>query len=203
MIYYLVFSISYSFACVVQPGPFQVFLFSQSLTNGWRKTIPLVFAPLISDLPVILIVLVILTKVPHAVLQILQCCGGVFLLYLAYKAYKTWRTPDQSDKKDVSQPRNLFKAVIVNLLNPNPYLGWSLVMGPQLLKGWSESPVNGIVLLTGFYGSMIIYSAIMVIFFAAAGNFGPRVNRISTAISVVALVVFAVYQLWEGITAFL
>jgi len=92
MINYFIFGISYAFACVVQPGPFQAFLFSQSLTNGWRKTIPLVFAPLISDLPVIILVLLVLTSVPHEVLRILQCFGGVFLLYLAYNAYKAWRT---------------------------------------------------------------------------------------------------------------
>jgi threonine/homoserine/homoserine lactone efflux protein len=203
MINYFIFGISYSFACVVQPGPFQAFLFSQSLTNGWRKTIPLVFAPLISDLPIIILVLLVLTHIPHEVLQILQCFGGVFLLYLAFNAYKTWSTFNQSEKQDVSNQKNVFKAVIVNLFNPSPYLGWSLVMGPLLIKGWSENPANGIVLLIGFYSSMIIYSTIMVVLFAAAGNLGPRINRISIGISVIALVIFGFYQLWSGITVFL
>jgi len=86
MINYFIFGISYAFACVVQPGPFQAFLFSQSLMHGWRKTIPLVFAPLLSDLPVIILVLLVLTQIPHVVLVILQCIGGVFLLYLAFNA---------------------------------------------------------------------------------------------------------------------
>lgn len=203
MINYFIFGISYAFACVVQPGPFQAFLFSQSLTNGWRKTIPLVFAPLISDLPIIILVLLVLTHIPHEVLQILQCFGGVFLLYLAFNAYKTWSTFNKSEKQDVSHQKNVFKAVIVNLLNPSPYLGWSLVMGPLLIKGWSENPANGIVLLIGFYSSMIVYSTIMVVLFAAAGNLGPRINRISIGISVIALVIFGFYQLWSGITVFL
>jgi threonine/homoserine/homoserine lactone efflux protein len=137
------------------------------------------------------------------VLQILQCFGGVFLLYLAFNAYKTWSTFNQSEKQDVSNQKNVFKAVIVNLFNPSPYLGWSLVMGPLLIKGWSENPANGIVLLIGFYSSMIIYSTIMVVLFAAAGNLGPRINRISIGISVIALVIFGFYQLWSGITVFL
>ena len=103
MINYFIFGISYAFACVVQPGPFQVFLISQSLTNGWRKTIPLVFAPLVSDLPIIILVLLVLTNVPHEVLLILQCFGGVFLLYLAFNAYKTWRIFNQNDKKDTAE----------------------------------------------------------------------------------------------------
>jgi threonine/homoserine/homoserine lactone efflux protein len=200
MINYFIFGISYAFACVVQPGPFQAFLFSQSIRNGWRKTIPLVFAPLISDLPIIILVLFVLTNVSHIILGILQCFGGIFLLFLAFKAYKTLYTLSKSDKQSISQYGNLFKAVIVNLFNPNPYLGWSLVMGPMLINGWSLSPKNGIALLIGFYSSMIIYSTVMVVLFAAAGNLGQRINRISLGISVIAFVFFGFYQLWSGIT---
>lgn len=203
MINYFIFGISYAFACVVQPGPFQAFLFSQSLTNGWRKTIPLVFAPLLSDLPVIILVLLVLTNVPHEVLRILQVLGGVFLLYLAFHAYQTWRTFDQNVNPEISPQQNVFKAVLINLLNPNPYLGWSLVMGPLLIKGWNENPTNGIVLLIGFYSSMIIYSIGMVVLFAAARNFGPRISRISIGISVIAFAFFGIYQLWSGISDFL
>jgi threonine/homoserine/homoserine lactone efflux protein len=203
MINYFIFGLTYAFVCVVQPGPFQAFLLTQSLTNGWRKTVPLVFAPLMSDLPIIILVLLVLTNVPDEVLRILQFAGGLFLLYLAFNAYKTWRTFNQRDKPDVSNQKNLYKAVIVNLLNPGPYLGWSLVMGPMLIKGWSEKPVNGIVLLIGFYSSMIIYSTVMVMLFGIAGNIGPRVNRISIGVSVIALVIFGIYQMWSGITLFL
>jgi threonine/homoserine/homoserine lactone efflux protein len=203
MLNYFIFGLTYSFACVVQPGPFQAFLFSQSITNGWRKTVPLVFAPLISDLPVIVLVVFILTNVPQKALGILQCLGGVFILYLAYKAYKSWRTLNKNGGQITSQQGNLFKAVLVNLLNPNPFLGWSLVMGPMLIKGWSRDPANGIALLIGFYGSMVIYSAVMVVLFAAAGNLGPRINRILVGISVIAFVFFGFYQLWSGITGLL
>ncbi len=203
MTYYLIFGIGYAFACVVQPGPFQVFLFSQSITNGWRKTIPLVFAPLISDIPVIILVLLVLTNVPHKLLLILQCFGGMFLLYLAFNAYKAWHRFSQNVNRDISPHQNVFKAVIINLLNPNPYLGWSMVMGPLLIKAWSEDPVYGIVLLTGFYSSMIIYSMGLVVLFAAARNFGPKVGRISVGISVIAFALLGLYQLWSGLTEFL
>ena len=202
MINYLIFGLTYSFACVVQPGPFQAFLFSQSITNGWRKTVPLVFAPLMSDLPVIILVLLVLTSVPHEVLQVLQCAGGLFLIYLAYGAYKTWRTFTPNTLMEIPPHNIVFKAVLINLLNPNPYLAWSLIMGPLLIKGWNEAPSNGIVLLAGFYGSMIIYSIGLIGLFAAARNLGPRISRIAIGISVIAFAAFGIYQLWSGIADF-
>jgi len=202
MINCLIFGLTYSFACVVQPGPFQAFLFSQSIKNGWRKTIPLVFAPLMSDLPVILLVLLVLTNVPHEVLLILQIVGGLFLLYLAFNAYKAWRTFGPNVNEDLTPQFTVFKAVLVNLLNPNPYLAWSLVLGPLLIKAWNEAPANGIVLLISFYGSMVIYSIGLTGLFAAARNFGPGIIRISIGISVVAFAAFGVYQLWVGIVDF-
>jgi len=202
MINYLIFGLTYAFACVVQPGPFQAFLFSQSIKNGWRKTIPLVFAPIMSDIPVILLVLLVLTNVPHEVLQGLQIVGGLFLLYLAYTAYKSWRTFTPNVNKDIAPQFTVFKAVLVNLLNPNPYLAWSLVLGPFLIKAWNEAPANGIVLLISFYGSMVIYSIGLTGLFAAARNLGPRISRIALGVSVIAFAVFGFYQLWNGISDF-
>jgi threonine/homoserine/homoserine lactone efflux protein len=202
MINYLIFGFTYAFACVVQPGPFQAFLFSQSIKNGWRKTIPLIFAPLMSDLPVIILVLLVLTNVPHEVLQVLQTVGGLFLLYLAYIAYRSWRTFTPDVEEDNAPQFTVFKAVLVNLLNPNPYLAWSLVLGPLLIKAWKETPVTGIILLIVFYGSMIIFSIGLIVFFAAARNLGPRISRIAIGISVFAFAAFGVYQLWNGITDF-
>jgi hypothetical protein len=69
--------------------------------------------------------------------------------------------------------------------------------------GWSENPVYSIILLIGFYSSMIIFSIGMVVLFAAGRNFGRRVIRISVGIPVVAFAIIGLYQLWSGITKFL
>jgi len=199
LIHYLVIGISYAFACVVQPGPFQAFLFSQSILNGWRKTVPLVFAPLITDGPIIVLVLFSLTSLPPVILQILQCAGGVLLIYLAFRAYLTWKTFYSRTESEVSGQQNIFKAVMVNFLNPAPYIGWSLVMGPLLIKSWNISPVNVITFLTAFYSSMIIFSIVMVMLFAATRSLGSRINRIFIGISIVVLFLFGIYQLWSAI----
>ncbi len=199
MVDYLIIGIGFAFASVVQPGPFQAFLLSQSLTNGWRKTIPLAFAPLISDGPIIFIVLFVLTKLPEEFLQILQCAGGVLLLYLAYGAFRTWQSFNKRKEQEVSVQQSVFKAVMVNFLNPGPYLGWSLVMGPLLLKAWHESPSNGIALICGFYCTMVTCTMGIVILFAFAKNLGPKVSRILIGVSAIFMALFGIYQFWSGI----
>ncbi|NVO11575.1 MAG: LysE family transporter [Bacteroidales bacterium] len=201
MLSYLIFAIGFGFACTVQPGPFQALLFSQSILNGWRKTLPLVFVPLLSDIPPVVLVLFILTSVPAGFLTILQCAGGLLLLYMAYSAYKSWRSYNLNGENSSTNQRGFFKAVLINTLNPAPYIGWSLILGPQLMSAWKQSPNYGIVLLVGFYGTLIICTAGMVILFAAAKRFGPRVTKISLAISCFAFAAFGIYQLWTGIVA--
>jgi len=203
MLRYLIFGITYAFAAAVQPGPFQSYLVSQTLSKGWRHTLPAAFAPLLSDGPIIVLVLLVLTNMPGGLVQILQVAGGIFLLYLAAGAFRAWRAYDVS-KVALAQAsqQTVLKATLVNLLNPAPYLGWSLVMGPLLLAGWRETPANGIALLLGFYGTMVISLAGIIMLFAAARNMGPQVSRALLGVSALALACFGLYELWLGTRAY-
>ncbi len=200
--HYLILGITFAFAAAVQPGPLQTYLISQSLSKGHRHTLPAAFSPLISDGPIIVLVLLVLSALPRLLVNVLQLAGGFFLLYLAISAWKTWRDYDAKKAVQVqSSQQTLLKAAMVNLLNPNPYLGWSLVMGPLLLKGWRETPVNGITLLVGFYATLVVCLVGTIMLFSTARNLGPRVSRVLIGISAIALACFGFYELWSGIAA--
>lgn len=204
MIVYLVLGVTFGFAAAVQPGPMQTFLISRALTYGWRHTLPLACAPIVSDIPVIILVLLVLNVIPVWVGNVLHLIGGVFLLYLAWGAFKTFRkyTLDQTALSQ-SKTQNFFKAVTVNMLNPNPYLAWSLIMGPLLLQSWREAPVYGVALLAGFYGIMILTTVGIILVFTAVRRLGARVNRILIGVSAIALAGFGFYQIWLGATTML
>jgi threonine/homoserine/homoserine lactone efflux protein len=199
MLNYLIFGITYAFAAGVQPGPLQTYIISQTIEKGWRSTLPAIFAPLISDLPIVVLILFLLSSIPENFIIFLRIGGGLFLLYLGYRAYKSWRNynPDEAIS-DTSGKQTLFSAALVNLFNPNPYLGWSLIMGPMLLEGWRIDPINGIVLMIGFYVTITIMLAATILLFAFARKLGPRVNKISLGISSLVLFLFGVYQLIIG-----
>ncbi|NOQ28376.1 MAG: LysE family transporter [Bacteroidales bacterium] len=199
MLTYLIFGITYAFAAGVQPGPLQTYIISQSLKKGWRSTLPAAFAPVISDMPIVILILFLLNSVPDNFIILLRFGGGLFLLYLGYKAYKSWKEFDANDTTTKeSGKQTLFSAVIVNILNPNPYLGWSLIMGPMFLEGWRIDPTNGIALLIGFYVTIIITLAATIILFTFARKFGPKVSKTLLGLSSLFLFAFGIYQLWIG-----
>ena len=80
---YLLLGATYAFAAAVQPGPFQTYLISSTLTHGWRRTAPAVLAPILSDIPIVCLVLLVLTRVPPLAVELLRLSGGLFVLYLA------------------------------------------------------------------------------------------------------------------------
>jgi threonine/homoserine/homoserine lactone efflux protein len=196
---YLFQGIGYGLAAASQPGPFQTYIISQTLTRGWKRTLPAALAPLVSDGPIILVCLLVLSQVPVWLQRFLHIAGGLFILYLAYSTFKSWKNfAIQTPQPESMESQSVFKAALMNALNPNPYIYWTLVTGPILLKGWRETPVNGIGFLAGFYITMVGSVAGIILVFGLASRLGPKVNRTLLAISAIALFCFGLVQLWLG-----
>lgn len=187
-----------------QPGPYQAFLLSLISRNGWQRTLPAAFAPLISDGPILLLVLLVLTRLPAWSLSALQISGGLFLLYLAWGAWRTFRREVGRDgstqltiEGDVKT--NVLKAALMNFLSPGPYIFWTTVAGPILIEAWRITPSLGLAFLGGFYAALIGGSMLLIAIFGGASQIDRRVNRALGGFSAVALFAFALYQLTAGI----
>jgi threonine/homoserine/homoserine lactone efflux protein len=196
---YVILGATYAFAAAAQPGPFQTYLISSTLTRGLRRTLPAVLAPLLSDVPIIALVLLVLTQVPPTVVNALKVGGGVFLLYLATRAFAAFKRYEEPRAVRPSPAvRTVIEAVFINLLNPNPYVSWSLILGPLLLQAWRAAPANAIALLVAFYATMMVSTAAILLPFAGARTLGPRVGRSMLGVSAAALAAFGMYQIWAG-----
>ena len=197
---YLLQGVGYGLAAASQPGPFQTYLISQTLTRGWKRTLPAALAPLVSDGPIILLCVLVLSQVPAWMQRILYIAGGLFILYLAYDTYNSWKNFDSRlPSLEIGTQQSILKAALMNALSPGPYIFWTLVTGPILLKGWRETPVNGIGFLIGFYVTLISSLAALILIFGTAAKLGPKFNRMLLGISAIALTCFGLYQLWLGI----
>ena len=197
---YILQGIGYGFAAAAQPGPLQTYLISQTLRKGWKRSLPAAFEPLLSDGPIIALSLLILSQVPPWFQRFLYIAGGLFVLYLAYGSYKSWKNLDLDQLYGETEiQQSLLQAALINALNPNPYIFWSLVTGPILMNGWREAPVYGMGFIAGFYVTMILGLGTLILVFGLARQLGTRVNHVLLGVSAMALFCFGVYQIWMGI----
>ena len=196
----LVQGMTLGFAAGAQPGPFQAFLISQAISRGWRKTLLMGFAPLVSDGPIVAVTLLLLSQVPDWFQRALQIVGGLFVLYLAYLAHRTWK----SFKTDIpstlpSRNNDLLRAATMNLLSPGPYIFWSTVIGPLVIQAWKISSWSAVAMVGMFYAAMLSLNMVLILLFGQAARFGNQVRKAMLGLSVLALAGFGLYQLWQGI----
>src|SRR5512140_2495096 len=179
MLEYVLIGLGYAFAAAAQPGPFQAFLFSRVVKRGWRATLPAVLAPVLSDWPIAALAIVALKGLSQAWLRGLQGAGGLLLFYLAFTTLRSWRRPPVSDRaaESSAMPKTLAEAIMVNLLNPNPYLGWSLILGPLAIKAWGRSAPDAIALVASFYFAIVVFQGALVILLGTARFLTDRTQK--------------------------
>lgn len=190
----------FAFAAAVQPGPLQAFLLAKVAESGWRRTLPAAFSPLLSDGPIALLVLLVLRRLADGVGRALQVAGGLLLVYLAFASYRQWRRRAEANGTSASStPRTLLQAAAVNILNPNPYLGWSLVLGPAVLAAWAQSPAHAAALIGAFYLTMVTTLAATIVLFGTTRFLGERGRRALVLVSALVLAALGLWQLASGL----
>ena len=155
---FLVLGIFFGFYSGITPGPLLTLVVSETLKNNKKEGIKVAIAPLITDAPIILLTYLIVSKLSNfnLILGFISILGSIFIGYLAYKNI-FFR---HSESRNVEKLRSLEKGIIVNLLNPHPYLFWFTVGTPTLLKTLNVGFYMAILFLVGFYiflfGSQIL-----------------------------------------------
>ena len=141
-----VFGLSAGFA----PGPLLTLVITQTLQHNIREGIKVSMAPLITDLPIILITLFVLSKLSDfdRLLGAISLVGGAYVLYLAYGCLRTGPVTLEETR---DQPRSFRKGALINAFNPHPYLFWATVGGPFVFKSGQESLLAPVLFVTGFY----------------------------------------------------
>jgi len=197
---YLISAAAIGFSAGVTPGPLQAVFLSYAIKGGWKKALPAAFAPLVTDGPVILLVLVILNNLSENFLKFLQIGGALFIFYLAWESLQAYlQFRDIEAAQDTNTWGTLLKAATMNLLGPGPWLFWSLINGPNLLLTWSVSPWWGVAYLASFYGVFILSNVALILLFSTMRGMGERVRRALLLVSALVLAGFGVYQLLQGL----
>jgi threonine/homoserine/homoserine lactone efflux protein len=134
----------------ISPGPILALVIRESLQNGRKAGMKVATVPLFSDLPIVLLTILILTRLTeyNTILGIISFLGAGFILLLAYESIMV--KPIQGELKP-PKFTTFWKGVFANLLSPHPYLFWLLVGSPMAIKAWNIEPLAAILFVAAFY----------------------------------------------------
>ncbi len=153
MIHFLIIGTILGLSAGLAPGPLLALVVSETLAHDVRSGIKVALAPVITDLPIILLTLFILAKLAdfHNLLGIISLAGGCFILSMGYGSIRTRGAG--LDLGEV-QPKSLTRGIVANALSPHPYLFWFSVGGPTMTRAMDMD--QGIFAAAAFAGSFYV-----------------------------------------------
>jgi threonine/homoserine/homoserine lactone efflux protein len=188
-------------AAGITPGPLLTLVLSVSLRSGVREGLKVAISPALTDLPIIILALVLVRELEKTTwpLGLLSLAGAVFIAHLAWHSIRF--KPRPGDQADLEEPAALRQGVLVNLLNPHPYLFWFTVGVPLIARLWVTSPWLSIAWIAGFYSTLLGSKiALAILFGRGRAVFNQRGFAWTQRCLGIILIVFAVMLTWEGVT---
>ena len=151
---YLITGMLFGLSGGLTPGPLLTLVISETLRHNIREGIKISFAPLFSDLPIVLISLFLISRLSDTrpVLGVIALLGGFYLLYLGFENI-TFKGAEIPVKK--AQPQSLKKGVIANFVNPNPYIFWMTIGAPMVMKASAHGYLAPAYFIAAMYVFMI------------------------------------------------
>ena len=148
----------------LSPGPLLTLVISETLKHDIKEGIKVSIAPLLTDLPIVLITILVLSRLSNMLpaLGVVSLLGCAFLTYLGFESI-TFRGVDI----EVAQvkPHSVKIGVITNFLNPNPYMFWFTIGAPLVLKALKIGLLSASLFILGFYvflvGSKVLVAVVV------------------------------------------
>ena len=201
-ILFLIFGIFWGLSAGITPGPLLTLAVSETFKNNRKEGIKVAIAPLITDMPIILITTLILSKLSNfnLILGSISVLGSIFISYLAYKNIFL----KNLKLKTVEKLKSLEKGIIANFLNPNPYLFWFTVGAPTVLRALEEVGVFAAIFFPiGFYTFLVGSQISIVTIVGKYMNFlESRIYEYLIRSTGILLLFFALLFLRDGLRLF-
>lgn len=162
--YFLASGLALGFSAGFAPGPLLTLVMAETLQHDMRAGVKVAIAPFVTDLPIILFSLFVLTKIHNSniILGCISLCGGIFIAKMGVGHYFV----KKHSLENVSASSNsLFKGIMTNLLSPHPYLFWLSVGAPIMSKALRTDYSMVVVFLATFYFLLVgskVFLAVIV-----------------------------------------
>jgi threonine/homoserine/homoserine lactone efflux protein len=183
----------------ISPGPLLTLVITETIKHNRKEGIKIALAPLITDLPIILITYFIFAKLSqfNIVLGIISILGGIFFVFLGYETVKT---KVQDPQAQTLKPESLKKGITANILNPHPYVFWLTVGIPTAFKAYEINPLTAFLYFLLFYTLLIGSKVSIAIIVEKSKSFlNNRAFLFTMQILATALFAFAILFFYNGI----
>lgn len=145
----LLLGLTLGFGAGIAPGPMLALVIRSALRGGFPAGARMAMTPLITDVPVIVVAVLLAGGLPETALGVLGIAGGLFVVHLGLQALREDPVPQAAPG---SAAADLRTGVVTNLLSPHPWLFWLTVGAPILADG---SATEGAGFLLVFYSLLV------------------------------------------------
>ena len=204
MIFYPLLGFSLGLSAGLAPGPLLALVIQRTLRYGAMSGLRVAIAPLITDLPIVILALLVISRLPEVALHGLMGVGGLFVLWLAWEAWHETGAVLSTDVEVPTAQQDLLRGAMVNFLNPHPYLFWGAVGAPIVIQAWEQSPWQAAGFVFMFYlmlvGSKVVLALILGRFRKMPAHIYHRAMQFS-ALLLLAAGLWMLYSAWQGIAS--
>lgn len=200
---FLLAGVSLGFAAGISPGPLLTLVITRTLERGLAAGVRVAVAPLLTDLPIIVLALIFFNALPPMLESALTAGGAIFVLYLAWEIVRDARharliTGAAAQSADAAA--DFWRGMLVNFLSPHPWLFWIGVAAPILANAWQQGAWAAASFLTGFYG-LLVGSKVLVALGVSGGRrfLNDAWYRRLLVASALLLAIFGAGLLWQAI----
>jgi threonine/homoserine/homoserine lactone efflux protein len=188
----------------VAPGPLTGLAISTTLRSGLGPGLRIAVAPLISDSVIIVLSLTLVSQLPDVAITILGIVGaivvaafGIEILWSAHKMRNSELNMGSQKPTRLQKLPVIAQGVLINFLNPAPWIFWITAGSTILIGFWRESPTQAFVFIFAFYFSLVGAKVVIVFALAASAHrMSARTYRlILTASGILLLVTAAILLL--------
>ena len=185
----------------ITPGPLLTLVLTSTLQRGFGAGLRVAVAPLITDAPIILLAVAVVSSVSDGVLRGLGIVGGFVVVAMGGRTiWEAGRLHGADDERVVAGAQDLWRGVLVNALSPHPWIFWLGAGAPLLVTAWRDSAAQGVLFLVGFY-VLLVGSKVGVAWAVAQGRrrLSDRWRRRLLVIGGILLVLGGGVLAWEAI----
>ena len=163
----LLLGLSLGLGAGLAPGPLLALVIRSTLQDGIAAGVRVAFSPLLTDVPIIVVAVLLAASLPEEALGVLGLAGGGFVIWLGVEALREEPAPAEAAAGAAAPQRDLLRGALTNALSPHPWLFWITVGAPILAEG---DVSDAVLFLAAFYLLLIGTKVVLAVTVGAAAT---------------------------------